>query len=81
MYEERATRVVYVIPAAGSREVPASIGRMLIEAHPDKLYDADAGLESEARPADTADHDRIMDTAPGRRTRKKPARQQTRGGA
>ena len=39
-YEDRGGRVVYVIPPGQVREVPDALAAVLLQAHPDKLFDA-----------------------------------------
>ena len=63
-YEDRATGKVYVIPGGEVREVPDQIGRTLIDAHPAKLYDADAAAGTVGRLADTSADNRMVDVKP-----------------
>ena len=45
-YEDRAQRVVYVIPHGTYKEIPEKIGELIVRAHPDKLCD----VTNEAEP-------------------------------
>ena len=49
-YEDRAARQVYVIPAGQARMLPDDVAELLVGAHPEKLYFADAGGRGEAAP-------------------------------
>lgn len=79
IYEDRATGRVYVIAGGQVREMPDHIGRMLIGAHPDKLYDANDVGAAEPRAVDPSTDNRMVDTeSPGVRKRKRGRRTKTR---
>ena len=77
MYEDRAANVVYMIPANGCLEVPDTVGRMLIDAHPTKLCDADADEPPRLdEPGQTDGHDaeaRSANETPGSQPEEAPS--------
>lgn len=40
-YEDRASRILYVVPEGGVIEAPDAVAELLVSAHPDKVYRAD----------------------------------------
>ena len=62
-YEYRAGGRVCVIPGGGAREEPDQVARVIVRAHPDKLYRADLD-GPRSRMAGSTAKDRMMKVRP-----------------
>ena len=77
-YEDRRRKVVYVIPLGQVREVPDEVAAVLLQAHPDKLFNPEDERRTEGGERMAAGHNRMMEAPEPERPRHRRARKKPR---